>query len=224
MNCKRKEQIVRGLLDWAEGNLRYFDWRKDWNPYRVFVAEFLLKRTTSKAAERLYVTFICKYKNIHQLANAELEDLENDLRPIGLFKQRSKGMLEAAKYIEEKYEGLFPRNREQLVTIPHVGEYTAGCILSFGMDMPSYIIDSNIQRVLTRLFKNKLGNKYTYKDTTELARYLTPAESHKIYNYALIDFGAMVCTYRGCSGEKCPLRDYCDTYAEDINNVSQKSK
>jgi len=208
----QKKKFNKILIKWVKENGRDFFWREKRDAYRVFIAEFLLKRTTSTAAHRVYQKFLEKYPNLRDLASADIDELEKVLRPIGLYKQRAKGVKEAAEYLVKYYDSELPNNFEELLKIPHIGTYTAACILSFGMAIPAPAIDSNGQRIISRVFKNQLGDKPTMKKILELSWDLVPKRDHVLFNYGLIDMGAIVCSYRGCSKEKCPLHNICDEY------------
>ena len=80
------------------------------------------------------------------------------------------------------------------------------------MNVPAYIVDSNIQRILSRVFRSRLTINPSSNQISKVAQKLLPEKDHVRYNYALIDFGSKVCSYRGCNNSECPLRDYCDTY------------
>lgn len=208
----QKEEFAKVLMDWALCNCRDFLWRHGRTPYSILVAEFLLKRTTSTAAHRQYLAFLERYPDIEALAVADIHELEEVIRPIGLYKQRAKGLKEAAVFISKEYGGQIPASFEELLSIPHVGPYTAACIISFGFGLPAAAVDSNVQRVLSRVFKRYLGGHPSSKDVYKFACSLIPDKMHVLFNYALIDFGALVCTYRGCIGEGCPLKAVCDTF------------
>jgi A/G-specific adenine glycosylase len=207
-----KVKLASTVRKWFLREGRHFEWRKNRTPYRVFVAEFLLKRTTSKAAERIYRRFLEKYPDIHSLANADITELEVIFKPIGLYKQRSKGIIEAAKYIESNFREEIPVDYEKLISIPHIGDYSACCILSFGMGTPVATVDSNVQRVLSRVFVTELQGDHRLKNIIHLASDLLPRDEHEIFNYGLIDLGATVCTYRKCCEKVCPLKNMCATY------------
>jgi A/G-specific adenine glycosylase len=212
----KKKSFKKHLINWVKKEGRNFLWRKRRDPYKVFVAEFLLKRTTSTAAHRVYQNFLEKYPNLVVLSDASITDLENVLKPIGLNKQRAKGVKDAAKYLVESCNNEFPKRFEELIEIPHVGNYTAACILSFGMNISAPAIDSNGQRILSRVFKNSLENNASLKKVFDFSWELLPKKDHVLFNYGLIDLGALICTYRSCSKEKCPLKGICDYYS-DIN-------
>jgi len=200
----QKKHFVHVILKWCLNNKRDFEWRKSRTPYRIFVAEMLLQRTTSKAADRVFHEFITKYPDIFALACADIDEVKQIVRPIGLYNQRSKGLVQAARYVVDNFQGEFPQSKEQLLSTPNVGEYIANCILSFGMGTPSPVVDSNVQRVLSRVFRNSIGSKPSISTTIKLSDTLLPNECHVDYNYALIDFGATTCTYRGCCRGNCP--------------------
>ncbi len=212
---RRKEGFVTYLAKWEKENFRPFPWRKDTTPYRVFIAEVLLKRTTSKAADRVFNKFIEKFPDIESLNNAEVKDIENVLKPIGLYNQRGKGIKEAAQFIKEKYDGEFPGELKEILDIPHIGPYTGGAILSIGMNKPASMVDSNVIRVMTRAFKDVLSKNPTQNEVIKLVKELLPEKEHKCFNWGLIDLGSLVCSYRGCQKEECPVKDFCQFCNED---------
>lgn len=87
--------------------------------------------------------------------------MEETLRPIGLSHQRASAALEAAQFIEREYKGVFPEDYEKLKAVPHIGDYSAGCLLSFGMGIPTSVVDSNVQRVIGCVFASELGGSLT---------------------------------------------------------------
>ena len=211
---ERKTGFVDCIIKWEKNNFRSFSWRKDTTPYRVFISEVLLKRTTSKAADRVFNEFFEKFPDIKSLLNAEVSSVEEVLKPIGLYSQRARGLKEAAEFLVDNYGGYFPKNLEKLLQIPHVGPYTAGAILSIGMNKPAPMVDSNVYRVISRVFKDILSEKHTQKEVTQLVNDLIPERKCKYFNWGVIDLGSSVCTYRGCCKEDCPVKDFCNTYIE----------
>jgi len=203
------------LLSWGKENFRDFPWRKERTPYKVFIAEFLLKRTTSTAAERNFVHIIRHLPDLNSIVNTGIPAIEQLLRPVGLYKQRAKGLFEAANFVIKEYDGIFPRDYGLLNKIPHIGPYSASCILSFGLDCAYPTVDSNVYRVLSRIFKDSFKNKATINRIFLFADKIMPKRRHVQFNYGLLDFGALVCSYRGCSGPLCPMCDFCDTFRDE---------
>jgi A/G-specific adenine glycosylase len=174
-----------------------------------------LKRTTSKAADRVFNEFIEKFPNIKSLYEADISLIEEVLKPIGLYSQRAKGLKEAAEFLVDKCDGDFPKDLEKLLQIPHIGSYTAGAIFSIGMNKPASMVDSNVYRVISRVFKDLLSEKPTQKEVTQLVNTIIPEKEFKYFNWGVIDLGSLVCTYRGCCEEDCPVKEFCITYIED---------
>ena len=207
----RKRIFQRKMIKWARENLRDFPWRdENRTPYSVLVAEVLLKRTTSTAVLRVYNEFLEAYPNIRQLANADRIGLERLLLSIGYYKLRAIGLIEMADYVVKNYGGEIPASKESLLKVPHIGSYTAGAILSFGYGIPSEIVDSNVERIIRRFFHSKLPDKASLRIIQKIAKELLPSEHHEVYNWALLDLGALVCRYDKPRHEQCPLESICD--------------
>lgn len=211
-NRNKKKKFVTTLLNWEKKFGRDFSWRQNRSPYNVFITEFLLKRTTSTAAQKFYIQFLDRYPTLFEIKRSNIHDLEQFLQPIGLQKQRSRGIKEAAEFIIKNYGGELPNTFDELIKIPHVGNYSAACILSFGMGIPAPAIDSNGVRVISNVFKNQLDPSISIKTILQFSWDLISPRDHTLFNYGLIDMGALLCSYRGCSKEKCPMRIICDTY------------
>jgi len=206
---KRKRIFANAVIKWGQARLRDFPWRDDTSPFRIFIAEILLKRTTSTAVKRVYTQFLIKFPNMTSLATAEVDDIEEVLKPIGLYKQRSVGLKEAAEYITAHYGSQLPSTYEDLLKIPHVGSYTAGAIASFGFGEPVPILDSNVRRVVKRVFKDMIGDNASDKDMIEVLKDIISKEKPKLFNWSLIDIGSQVCSYRFMKCDGCPLEQIC---------------
>lgn len=207
---QKKRLFVKAIVKWGNENLRDFPWRQDPSPYKVFIVEFLLKRTTSTAALRIYAEFLVKYPNIRSIAEAKLCDIETMFKSIGLYRQRSAGIKKAAEHILVHHNGHLPSNPNDLLKIPHIGPYTAGAIMSFGFEQPLPIIDSNVRRVVQRVFGDTIGEKTTDKEVMKILNGMIPKRFARLFNWSLIDIGAMVCSYKSIKCTQCPLAKLCD--------------
>ena len=176
------------------------------------MAEVLLRRTTASAVLRIYEAFLNSYPTIGDLANADEKKLETFLSTIGYQKQRAKILKSIATFIVREYWGKVPRSTENLLRIPHVGPYIAGAILSFGYDAPAAIVDSNVERIMKRVFSNHLPNKTSLQVVQYLADALVPKRGHMIYNLGLLDLGALVCRYDSPRCQQCPIKTICGKY------------
>jgi len=191
------------ILNWAETNTRSFSWRSKLTPYRILVAELLLRRTTAQAVDRIYESFVKKYPDLQALSGADVGVLEQDLKTIGYNVQRSKVMKEVATDIIKKF-GDIPEGLEQLMSVKHIGLYTAAAVVSLGYGKPLPMVDSNIIRVIGRYY----GKKMSQIQVFELLRQNMPKE-HQKFNLAMLDFGALVCRYGVPLCYKCPVSTRC---------------
>lgn len=213
----KREDIQRAILNWARNNLRDFPWRENRTPYRILVAEFLLKRTTAQAVSRIYDRFIERYPGIEELAESKIVDLEGMLQTIGYHKVRAKELVKTANFILREFDGEVPKNLTVLNSIPNIGPYTAGAIRSLGYNEKEPMVDSNVERILKRVFMKSLPEKVSTKKLRLIADVLVPSEKHSSFNLALLDLGANICSYRKTNHNECPLRSLCDVATETYN-------
>lgn len=208
------EEIRSRVIEWEKRNWVPYPWRVDRTPYKVLVAEFLLKRTTRQAVLREFPKFIEKFPDIYAIYNAPVEEVEEALRHLGLYKQRAKQLKELAEVVVKRYNGRIPDKWEDLVKLPGVGVYIAGAVLSFGYGRRAPVLDSNVVRVVSRLTGLKAKRHEEYLG---LLWRLVPDIEHDYFNYGLIDIGAQVCHYKTPRCGSCPLRDLCVYYTGDAN-------
>ena len=207
----KKFEFQRNVLRWAKSNIRGYSWRDERrNPYEILVAELLLKRTTAAAANHLYQGFLEKYPTVDDLAQSTEAELAHDLISVGLHIQRAKAVSKLAHYLIEHEAGSTPDTLDRLLKVPGIGSYSARAVLSFGYGKPAAVLDVNVVRVLTRVFRQGLPKRPTTKLLQELADNLLPEEAHRDFNFALLDLGALVCRYDKPKCNLCPLVDVCD--------------
>ncbi len=199
------QYFYREIQRWARSNLRQFPWRETRDPYRVFLAECLLKRTTSVAAYRVYIPLLDKYPNIFSLASAQ--NIEDDLRPIGLYRQRGKLILQAARYVANDLKGSFPRDLRELTKIPGIGEYGASAIASFAFQVDVATVDSNVLRILRRFLGE---NQLDIKGSSLFLEGFLKNKASRNFNFAMIDLGSMVCRPLNPKCDECPLSRLCE--------------
>lgn len=208
INNKRK--IIRDrLLIWSENNFRDFPWRKNRTPYSVFICEVLLRRTTAQAVNNIFERFMNKYPSFSIISEAETSEIEGLLLDIGYHKKRSRILKTIAEVIEEKHQGRIPCSIDELRNIPQVGHYIANCVMTFGYGVPTSIVDTNVERILRRLFYEDLEDIKSLKIFRKIAEQMAPLEKNQEYNYALLDLGGLVCKSKNPKCDKCPLTDVC---------------
>ena len=208
----KKASFQTGLIQWGSDNFRRFPWRENRVPYSVLISEILLRRTTSSAVKRVYEEFLLKYPSVHALADANSGSLEKLLAKIGFQKQRTKMLIDVGKFIVGRYAGKIPNSKEELLCIPNVGDYTANAILTLAYGDPAAMVDSNVARIMKRVFAGHLKKKASYKEIQTVANMLSPEANNQEYNYALLDLGAAVCLYTIPKCKICPINGLCDYY------------
>ena len=206
-------QVRQALSGWAARNLREFPWRaRGTSVYKVLIAEVLLKRTTARAAARVFVDFVVQFPDLTSIDLAPSVDLEGALVPVGLYRQRAKGLKEMAGYLRREHGGQIPDNLPDLLKVPHLGPYSARAVLSFGYGRPVAIVDANVSRVLGRLYERRLGKEPSLTAVQALADALLDSQNHQVFNWAWLDLGATVCRYGLPKCQVCPLSDVCDYF------------
>jgi A/G-specific adenine glycosylase len=133
------------------------------------------------------------------------------LEPIGLQQQRARELVRLADYLTTKHDSRVPSDLVALLGVPGVGPYTARAVLSFAFDQPYAIVDSNVVRVVGRVFRAAVGEKPTIPTVQVISDQILPNKEHRIFNLAMLDLGAEVCRYSRPLCHECPLRLICDT-------------
>lgn len=211
-NFEGIEQFRTELLGWGEDNLRDFPWREpDSTPYEILIAEVFLKQTRSSTVAGILPKFLDNYPDPESLQEADIEDLVELIRPLGLYNHRSR----ALKEIGERLAGSsFPQNEEEMMELPQVGRYVSNATLCFGFGQARPILDSNVERVYSRIFKSHLPDSPSKDRLWSLAESILPEGNAERYNSALLDFGATICTDSSPCCERCFASDYCDYYSQ----------
>jgi len=206
----RAISFFRGkILRWFDKNKRNYPWRETRDPFKVLIAEMMLRRTKADQVKMVYDQLFAEYPDVETMANAENKKLEQILYPLGL-KWRTPAFGLVAREVREKYQGKIPEIREELTTLPGVGEYVAGAVLSIAYDKKEWIVDSNIVRLFRRYFGIKTSKEGRRdKHVIEIAKIYVSGKSSRKANLAILDFTALVCVPGKPECEKCPLRKRC---------------
>jgi A/G-specific adenine glycosylase len=200
----------RGLKAWAEQCLRDFPWRHTTEPYRIFVAEFLLQQTDAPRVVPVYHRFLERYPTIYDLAAAPVDELAEILRPLG-FHFRAVHLLTSAGEIVERFEGHIPHTEGELLELHGVGRYVARSVCTNAFAQGLAVLDTNIARILQRFFGLPLSRARARNDPFlwQAAQRVAPKREVGIWNLTLIDFGAAVCTARNPKCSICPVQKRC---------------
>jgi len=198
------------LLPWYEKNRRDLPWRRDQEPYHIWLSEIMLQQTRVEAVKGYYIRFLEALPDIAALATCDDEVLHKLWEGLGYYS-RVRNLKKAAKVIMEQHSGVFPRDYDAIRALPGIGDYTAGAICSIAFDMPMPAVDGNVLRVMARLRADD-----TPIDLVEVKARVRQ-ELAKIYpvragdfTQALMELGATICgPNRAPDCEKCPCWDQC---------------
>ena len=207
------KQLPALLLPWYEENKRVLPWRTDKDPYHVWVSEIMLQQTRVEAVKGFYARFLNKLPTIETLANANDELLHKLWEGLGYYS-RVRNLKKAAQAVMENHGGVFPKTYDAVITLPGIGEYTAGAICSICYDLPTPAVDGNVLRVISRLTDDPTPiDKPAYKkQVTEILGRVYPKQAGA-FTQALMELGATVCgPNRAPDCANCPCKNICEAF------------
>jgi A/G-specific adenine glycosylase len=202
-------QFRRLLLAWYDVHARDLPWRKDRDPYRVWVSEIMLQQTRVAAVIEHYQQFLRRFPTVQKLAAARTSSVLVAWSGLGYYR-RARMMHAAAKLIVRELGGQFPKTANALRALPGVGRYTSAAIASIAFDEPVAVVDGNVERVLQRFSGTRLAPEEIWKAAEDLLDRQRPGD----FNQAMMELGATLCTPRTPSCLTCPVVDSCATRGE----------
>ena len=204
------KQIPPALLPWYEENRRDLPWRKDREPYHVWLSEIMLQQTRVEAVKGYYSRFLHALPTIEALANCEDDALHKLWEGLGYYS-RVRNLKKAAVRIMEDFGGVFPEEYAQVRSLPGIGDYTAGAICSICFESPTPAVDGNVLRVISRITADPtpIDLPAQKKAVQEALAKVYPAQAGD-FTQALMELGATLCgpNRRPQCGE-CPCREFC---------------
>lgn len=207
VDLTRAAQFSRALRRWFRRNGRALPWRKTRDPYRVLVSEAMLQQTQVSRVLEYYDRFLERFPTLDRLAAASPSRVRESWEGLGYYA-RARNLHALSRQVDE-----LPRDAESLRALPGIGRYTAGAVASFAYEQREALIDTNVARVLTRVFAPRadFGTTGGQKKLWAIAEALLPRSGKATWthNQALMELGALVCTARVAHCERCPVRNYC---------------
>lgn len=203
---------VPRLLDWLENSGRDYPWRHTTDPWRVYVTEILLQRTRADAVADIYEEFFARFPSPSALLESDEEAIYSQIKSLGFGNQRTRTLKEAAELCVIQYDGTVPADLDALQQPWRVGPYSARACLLFAFNQPLALVDSNIVRIIERVFGYQMPNQPHKKDSVyELVDTLIPdtPELARSVTFAFLDLGALICTEPHPKCEECPLNSCC---------------
>jgi A/G-specific adenine glycosylase len=200
----------RSLLRWFRRHGRDLPWRATRDPYAILVSEFMLQQTQVAAVTRYYHEWLRRFPDFAALARASESDVLHAWQGLGYYA-RARNLHAVAKTVRNRHGGRFPRDPAAIRALPGVGRYTANAIATFAFNHPAPIVETNTARVLARLFAfdSPIDQAVGREELWSRARTLVPKHSSRIYNSALLDLGALVCSPREPKCTICPVKKFC---------------
>jgi A/G-specific adenine glycosylase len=209
MATKSTQPFTRKLLRWYGQHARDLPWRRTRDPYRVIVSEFMLQQTQVARVSEFYPRFLKRFPTIERLAHARPKAVMEAWDGLGYYA-RARNLHKLAKELSA-VSGQLSADPEELVKLPGVGRYTAGAVACFAYEKSVPAVDTNVKRVLERVFKTK--------DVWGKAAAIIPKDGKRAwrFNQALMELGALVCTARSPKCPKCPVRKECRYWMGKVN-------
>ena len=211
LDAQHKRQFQHRLQQWYGRYGRDLPWRRTTDAYAILVSEVMLQQTQVERVVDYYQRFLQRFPTIAALASAALEEVLAVWQGLGYY-QRARHLHQAARYIMEHHQGVFPNTFEEVAALPGVGRYTAGAVLCFAFGQPLPILDTNVQRVLERVFVRRRAKRASamQKRLWQLAEEVLPAgQDAWVINQAMMDLGATTCTARSPQCWRCCLQTVC---------------
>ncbi|KGR74171.1 endonuclease III [Ureibacillus sinduriensis] len=177
------------------------------NPFELTIATLLSAQCTDVLVNKVTKTLFQKYKTPEDYLAVPLEELQNDIRSIGLYRNKAKNIQSLCQKLLTEYNGEIPQSREQLVTLPGVGRKTANVVLSVAFNIPALAVDTHVERVSKRLGLCRL--KDTVLEVEETIMKKTPKENWSKTHHQIIFFGRYHCKAQNPQCHICPLLDDC---------------
>lgn len=216
--------LSQDLLAWYDLHQRDLLWRKNPTPYTTLISEIMLQQTRVEAVLPLYQRFIERFPDIRTLASASQDEVLTYWQGLGYYS-RARRLHQAAQIIEAEYDGVIPSEKDILRSLPGIGDYTCGAILSIAFSQPVMAVDGNLLRIGTRLFLifdpiNKVKAKRLVE--AEFQQYI-PAKRAGDFNQALMDLGSGICLPKNPRCKLCPLTTHCQAFLTDqVSELPQK--
>ncbi len=226
MTLEIPEAAAAPLLAWYDANRRTLPWREEPTPYRVWISEIMLQQTRVEAVKPYYERFLHELPDVASLAEVDDGRLMKLWEGLGYYS-RARNLKKAAQRIVSNFGGRFPASREELLSLPGIGDYTAGAIASIAFSQPEPAVDGNVLRVVARLTacREDVSRPAEKAAVSDALRRIYPVGRCSDFTQALMELGALVCLPNGeplC--DACPWKQLCRARREGaVREIPVKS-
>jgi A/G-specific adenine glycosylase len=204
-----RSRFCRRLLKWFDQHQRDLPWRRDRDPYRVWLSEIMLQQTRVAAVVDHYKSFLRRFPSIEKLARAREASVLAAWSGLGYYR-RARMLHAAAKTVLKEHSGKVPSTAAQLRQLPGIGRYTAAAIASIAFNEPVAVVDGNAERVLQRLLGKRVVGESLWCAAQEMLNSDRPGD----FNQAMMELGATLCLPRHPKCSLCPVSGMCATRGE----------
>lgn len=216
LNVHNANVFAKHVKQWHAVGHRDYPWRETRDPYRILIAELMLRRTRADQVVPVYANFLKRYPDCRAFCKGNAETIRRILKPLGL-KWRAENFVKISREIKASFNCAIPDSTSLLKQLTGVGDYVAGAVCCFAYGLPVALVDTNIVRVIGRVFGLDIsGEARRRKSVKDAARTCLDRRRPKEYHFALLDFGALVCTASAPKCGECLLgsNNLCEFYSE----------
>ena len=198
------------LEEWYHRLKRDLPWRQTTSPYRIWLSEIILQQTRVNQGLEYYLTFVARYPEVEDLANAPLDEVLKLWQGLGYYT-RARNLHATAQYVARELKGVFPSSFEGLLKLKGIGNYTAAAIASIAFHEAVAVVDGNVYRVLSRFFgeSRPVNSSAGARVFDVLANRILNRKQPGIHNQAMMELGALVCLPANPVCNACPLAALC---------------
>ena len=199
------------ILDWYDINKRNLPWRLTKDPYKIWLSEVMLQQTQVSTVIPYYENWIRKFPTVDSVAKVNIDEALKMWEGLGYYK-RCRNFHSAAKIIVSKHNGMIPNSYNILLSLPGVGNYVASAILSIAFNKKFAAIDTNLNRVISRILGIKKLTKWNKNRINKYATLLVGHQRPGDVNQALMDIGSQLCTTKKALCSSCPNQNICKAF------------
>ncbi len=220
MTAPTISRFQQHLIGWYRQNQRRLPWRKTREPYCIWVSEVMLQQTQVATVIDYYQRFINRFPDIGALAKADRQSVLKAWEGLGYYA-RARNLHQAVRRVTTEYQGKIPAEYDRFRALPGVGEYIAAAVLSMAFDQAYAVVDGNVKRVIARIKRldapanQASSHKIFQKDADRLLYAPDPG----IFNQAMMELGALVCTPRQPKCRQCPVNFFCQAFGTSTTGL-----
>jgi len=203
-------RIADILLTWYEECKRDLPWRKDRDPYKIWVSEVMLQQTRVEVVKAYFERWMERFPTLESLAEAQEEEVIQYWQGLGYYS-RARNLLQGIREVSASYGGQVPETKREVTRLAGIGDYTSGAILSIAYNQKEPAIDGNVLRVFSRLYciQEDISSSLVKGQIRELVEREMAVDYPGNFNQALMDLGATICIPKNPRCSICPLQNHC---------------